>query len=405
MNEPIAPAAEEAPSAIDALPSVDTNNGPSGSEAFADQIGSRMDDILNGKDFDATPEAPSEVTPEAGATEAETLEAEALEAEALEAETAKEPSFDPTEDLNVDTDNWTPEAARSFVKTKERLKETRAQYEQEVAARKQLETKVKELEGSIDPEQMTTLQKQLDEYKQKEVLSDLENSALFAEQVRDPINKILDSAVALGEKVGVDENDLYKVFGAADEDAQEELISELFIDASDRDRAQLYRLLEDMKPLVERRTQLFEHAEEASKEAQLLEEQRAKFQAAERAKLRQNVARNVVERITQKLPFLSDLEGVDPEQLQKAAAEPDPRDIHEVDFAYFVASGKLLPAVAKQVAMLTKERDTLIKQLSEYEQASPAAGGGNGGSGSSRSTADEGLSVADAINRRMSGLG
>ncbi len=140
--------------------------------------------------------------------------------------------------------------------------------------------------------------------------------------------------------------------------------------------------MEDVNPILDRRQHLYENAEAALAEATQLEEQKTLAATAEKAQLRQNVTRNVVERVQQKLPFLKGLEEVNMESIQQKASDTDPSVLHPVDHAYNSVSAQLLPTIVKNYLRSQKEIEVLTNQLAEYEEAEPAM------SGQTKATAD-----------------
>ena len=97
--------------------------------------------------------------------------------------------------------------------------------------------------------------------------------------------------------------------------------------------------------------------------------------AAERAKDRQNAARNVVSRVQKKLPFLAGIEELDMSEVQKKAAEIDPSVIHPVDYTYNSVSAQILPSIVREYVNMAKENEVLTNRLAEYEEAEPSMSG------------------------------
>jgi len=170
-------------------------------------------------------------------------------------------------------------------------------------------------------------------------------------------------------------------------------------DATDRDRARVYRVIEDIAPILEKRASMMENASEALNEAKLAKEKEVEVQAAERAKERQNAARNVVSRVQKKLPFLSGIEGLDMKAIQEKAAEVDPSVIHPVDYTYNSVSAQILPAIIKEYVGMRKENEVLTDRLAEYEGAEPSMSG----SSPSTKTVDDNASFEDRIEAAFAG--
>jgi hypothetical protein len=120
---------------------------------------------------------------------------------------------------------------------------------------------------------------------------------------------------------------------------------------------------------------LYENADAALAEAKQLEEQQQAATAAENAQLRQNITKNVVERVQQKLPFLKGVEGLDMSAVQQKASDNDPAVLHPVDHAYNAVSAQVFPTVVRQYLEMRKEVESLTDRLAEYEDAEPAMSG------------------------------
>jgi hypothetical protein len=111
-----------------------------------------------------------------------------------------------------------------------------------------------------------------------------------------------------------------------------------------------------------------------------------------------------MERITEKLPFVKNLSGLDISSIQQKAAQTDPTVIHPVDFAYNAVSAQILPAIVREYNSQKKEIESLTDRLAEYENAEPKISGSSptraatGLYSSGNSGAVEGNFI-DAINK------
>jgi hypothetical protein len=236
------------------------------------------------------------------------------------------------------------------------------------------------------------------------MFTNLEQTTAYQEAVTKPLASLMEQADQIADKYEIDGNSLIDVLALDDADMQDEKLSELLPNASDRDKARIYRIIEEINPILERRKVLFDNVEEAAKEAALLEETRQKQELAERAQLRHNVTRNVVERITEKLPFVKTIDGIDINAIQTKAASVDPTVIHPVDFAYNAVSAQLLPTIVREYVGLRKEIEALTDKLAEYETAEPSISSGSPAkSGGARSSGSTGGFI-DAIDRAFGGL-
>jgi hypothetical protein len=310
---------------------------------------------------------------------------------------------DPLEQLTEEVD-WTPKAANRFKQLKEELKGSRSELDQLRQLSKEQESKLQELVAIAENKDIEQLQSRIAEYEQEKMFTNLEQTTAYQEAVSKPLATLMEQADQIADKYDIDSNSLIDVLALDDADAQDEKLSELLPNASDRDKARIYRIIEEINPILERRKTLFDNVEEAAKEAALLEETRQKHDLVERARLRDNVTRNVMERITEKLPFVKTLEGLDLNAIQNKASSVDPTVIHPVDFAYNAVSAQLLPTIVREYVGLRKEIESLTDKLAEYETAEPKLSGGSPNAPKrSGSSGSEGGFV-DAINRAFGGL-
>ena len=307
---------------------------------------------------------------------------------------------DPLEELTEEIDDWTPKAANRFKQLKEELKGSRSELEQLRQLSKEQEAKLQEMSALVEDKDVEQLQAKIAEYEQERMFSNLEQTTAYQQAVTEPLQELMSQADQIADKYDVDSNTLIDIIALENADEQDERISELLPHASDRDKAKLFRIIEDVNPILQRRQQLYDNVEEAAKEAALLEETRQKQELAERVKFRENVTRNVVDRITEKLPFVKTLEGLDIAAVQNKAASVDPTVIHPVDFAYNAVSAQILPSIVREYVGLRKEVEALTDKLAEYEGAEPTMSGSS--SGNRNSTIGEGNFI-DAINRAFGG--
>ena len=338
---------------------------------------------------------PEPVAPEP--KEPESKEPEPTESEPTEPTEQKEE--DPLEQLTEEVD-WTPKAANRFKQLKEELKGSRSELEQLRQLSKEQEAKLQELSAIAENKDIEQLQSRIAEYEQERMFTNLEQTTAYQESVTKPLGFLMSQADQIADKYEIDANALIDVLALDDAEQQDERLSEILPHASDRDKARIYRIIEEINPILERRKLLFDNVEEAAKEAAMLEEVRQKQELAERVQQRQNVTRNVVERITEKLPFVKTIEGIDINAIQSKAASIDPSVIHPVDFAYNAVSAQLLPTIVREYVGLRKEIEALTDKLAEYDNAEPKMSGSTS-SGPKRSGGEG--NFIDAINRAFGG--
>ncbi len=365
MDAPVEAAVEateavEAPTNVDALPDA---TEPASFESSLEAAFANLDQAP------AEPEPEPELEPE--------LEPEPVAEESSEeVQDTEIQDTDPLESLTEDIgDEWTPKAANRFKELKTELKTNRSELDQLRQQSKEYESKIQELTGLAENKDVEQLQERLAEYEQQQALSNLEQTQAYQQAVSQPLEALVEQADQIADKYEVDSDALIDVLSLDDPQEQEEQLSELLPNASDRDKAKIYRIMEDIDPIIQRREQLYENADAALAEAKQLEEQQSAATAAENAQLRQNITKNVVERVQQKLPFLKGIEGLDMSAIQQKASETDPTVLHPVDHAYNAVSAQVFPTVVRQYLEMRKEVESLTDRLAEYEDAEPAMSG------------------------------
>tara|TARA_R110000772_G_scaffold162055_2_gene273229 strand:+ start:617 stop:1786 length:1170 start_codon:yes stop_codon:yes gene_type:complete len=379
---------------VDALPEASQMDFSSALDAAFANLDLPKDEATAEPVEEAETETETEVEAEVAETE-ETTEVESESAEELE-------SFDPTDELGEDVgDDWTPKAAARFKQLKTELKTVTSELEGLRQSSTEKDSKVKELSGEIDREEVSALKEKLQEYERAKMFTDLEETDIYKDAVTKPIDALIDSSRQIAEKYDVSPDDLVDVLAMDNQQEQDEKISELLVDASDRDKARIYRIIEDLAPILEKRGSMLENAGEALGEAKLAAENKENALAADRAAERTNAARNVVARVQKKLPFLSGIEGLDMKAIQEKAAEVDPSVIHPVDYTYNSVSAQILPSVIREYVGMRKENELLTDRLAEYEDAEPTMSGSAPSSGGGHTAK---ASFSEAVDAAFAGM-
>lgn len=391
--EPVAEPAVE-PNPVDALPSTDE----SADLSFSDALDAALAKIQSEPEPEPAPEPAPEPTPteEAKAVSQEDVTADLKEGSEPE---SKEEGSDLLESLTDDIgDDWTPKAASRFKQLKEELKSNRSEVDQLRQTVKEQESKLQEMTGLVENKDIEALEKQIASYEQDKAFSDLENTDAYRQAVGEPLENLVNQATEIADKWSLDADELIDVIAMDDLEEQDNALKELIAPLNDRDKAKIYRIIEDVDPIMDRRENLIENAEAALQEAQLLQEQKQAAEAAEKAELRSNVTRNVATRISEKLPFLSGIENFDMNNVQQTASEIDPALLHPVDAAYNAVSAQLLPVLVKEYLSSRKEAEVLTSKLAEYENAEPTVGG-TPNADSAKASSD--ASFMDALNAKL----
>ena len=354
---------------------------------------------------DTPPETDETAETEVEETEAVTKD-EAVEEQAeVSDDNSDDDSFDPTSDLDDDIgDDWTPKAASRFKSLKAELKESTTELDQLRQQVSEQESKIKELSGMSDNPDYEDMKAKLESYEKEKMFSDLEDTDAYKNAVTKPLDNLMEQTKEIADKYDIDAEVLIDAFAQEDQTIQDETLAEILSEATDRDKAKVYRIIEDINPILERRTELLDNASEALNEANLAAAKKEEQLAAEKLQNRTNAARNVAERVKKKLPFLSGIEGLDMEAIQQKAAEVDPSVLHPVDATYNSISAQLLPTIVREYIGLKKEVDSLTDRLSEYEEAEPTMSGTSPTSKQVAGQSNKDASFADSIEAAFASI-
>ena len=382
---------EEAPTNVDSLPDA---TEPISFESSLEAAFANL-----GQGDSPEPEAAVVDEPEAEPlAEEASEEPEAVVSDEPEAE---ETSDDPLESLTEDIgDEWTPKAANRFKELKTELKTNRSELDQLRQQSKEYESKIQELTGLAESKDVEQMQETLAQYEQERSLTNLEQTKAYKQAVTEPLASLVEQADQMADKYDVDADALIDVLSLDDPQEQEEQLAELLPNASDRDKAKIYRIMEDIDPILQRRANLYENADGALAEAKQLEEQQTAAASAETAQQRQNITKNVVQRVQEKLPFLKGIEGLDMTAIQKKASDIDPSAMHPVDHAYNAVSAQVFPTIVRQYLGMQKEMEALTDRLAEYEEVEPAMSGQTKDSSTRAGMSDSG-SFEERVNAAL----
>ena len=395
----------EANSPVDLIPEAPAESQLSFADALETALGN-----LNEQEATSEVESPpatEEPATEVPATEEPATEEPATEEPATEEPTTEEPTTEPTDPEPFDSlsedigDNWTPKAASRFKQLKSELKTNQSEVEKLRHSVSEQEAKLKEMSGLVENRDIDQLQERVSNYEFDKVINNLEETDAYKQAVTEPLGNLLEQSNQIADKYEVDPDILVDILAIESTEKQDEALAKILPDASDRDKAKIYNIIDGINPILDRRQHLMANAEGALQEAQALEEQRRNQEAAEQARLRANVTRNVTTRVSEKLPFLSGVEGLDLGEIRDSVSDINPSTLHPVDFAYNAVAARLLPVIVREYLGARKEADSLTSQLSTYVEAEPTMSGTPVADGSNRPSSS--LGFAEAIEAALGG--
>jgi hypothetical protein len=294
-------------------------------------------------------------------------------------------------------EDWTPKAANRFKELKSELKSNRSELEELRQLSKEQTSKLEEMAALVENKDIDSLQQQIEQYETQKAFTDLESTEAYIENITKPINELMDEASNISDHYDVDNEVLIDIMGLEDADEQDAALDKFFPEMSSRDKAKVYRIIDAVDPILQNRQNMIDNVDVALNEAKALEEQRNNAELAERVQLRQNVTKNVVQRVQEKLPFLAGIEDINLPEIQEKASELDPTVVHPVDFAYGAVAAELLPKIVRQYFSSQKEVESLMDKLSQYEEAEPTMSGTPATDKPNASNVNDGMSFEDAI--------
>ena len=290
--------------------------------------------------------------------------------------------FEPPED---EAAGWTPKAAATFKKSKEALSKARSELSSVRSELSETKSRLTELEATIENPDVDALREKVKDYEHMALMSDVEKSSAFQTMVTEPLTELVAQSDEIAARNEIDPDALIEAITTEDVSARKEAISELLSSADDEDRYQIYSITEKIKPIFERRNAIYENIEAAAAEAEEIEAANTKREAAEALRNRQKAAKAVGERISERMPFLEEIEGLDMDSFIGEAGSTDPSSLDPVKATYNSIGAKLMPRLAAEVLRLQRENENLTGQLAEYEDTEPGAGGGGAASSPSKS--------------------
>lgn len=354
--------AESAPSAPTPAPTsaapASTSPSPTTSKSVTTAVNDQITDSVTSSSPDwlssideaiktgVASEKQEQVTDEQGDTESQLTEEKTVE-EADEDEAEPIP-------------NMTKAAGAKFKQLKSDLKT----WKQKAA---ELEKQIAERPAQV-PEDYEQLKAQLAEYEQEISVSRVEASTQFKQAVIEPLNGVLSAAYSMASKYQVPENTMEAMLQEQDPAKQDELLQELASGFSERDRLNLYRLVDDVGVILHRRGEILNNA--------ALARETIAQQAHEQFVTENKQAyENVWKALSDKVPLFSDktiAEDVRTKAMGANLLEAKP-DIR----AYAAYSGAMLPHLLKQNQTLTAKIAELEKTITGFRKTVPKAGKGH----------------------------
>lgn len=355
----------------------------------------------------------SQLFPAEPATPAAEPAPEPTPAAAAEPTPAPEPPQTPPADLPDLSDDETPEFLKKelgvaepektedakvdkveyrFKELKEEVKRLKTETEAERNAKAQLEAKLKELEVSAT--KAKEYEAKLQEYENEMLVVKLEKTQAFQDQVAKPAREIATKIGKIAERYDIDYDALADAIENPEDEAYESKLNDLLsgLQVSPMDVVALANARSAMKPVMEKREQLYANADKALLELQARGERETAEQIAARAEERRDAVPLITRQIGKFIPFAKTMA----EEAAQEVADIDPDALPEQEKVYNLIARKTFSKLATQHAAILKERDELLEELAAYRQAKP---------GVSNFTRSKGEPPKDLASALKAGLG
>jgi hypothetical protein len=249
----------------------------------------------------------------------------------------------------------------------------------------ELEAKVAEYEVkfaeaskmSVAPElenKVKTYEQQIAEYEKELAVARVEATREYRELVTQPSTDILDAAASLASSYEIDEQRMADAILESDPKKQSAMLGELLDGMSERDRARVYRLADDMLYVISKDQELRNKASTAWEEVQAREKAAAETSARQRLLELKSATDDVFGLFEQKK--LNDL-GIDLATAKEAAYKSDLDNADARTKAWAVAAGNILPGTIKALAEKTQRVRELEATVARLTRATPGAAAGS----------------------------
>ena len=231
--------------------------------------------------------------------------------------------------------------------------------------RSELDEARKELNELRDQSLVSELENQLNELKERNqeyegeiAIARVEKSQEYMAAVTEPMQNIMNHAKAIADTYeGVTPETIYDTLSMDSRADQNEALSRITEDMSERDKMSLFRMVDDMEVLWERDEALKNNAAHALYEL----EQREQLASQEEAKREALTIRSAVSKVFDSLQDKTPDIGTELSNLKDGALKEDFSNLTPANKAFAIAAGSMLTPMIKAL----RERDSKISELND----------------------------------------
>lgn len=217
----------------------------------------------------------------------------------------------------------------------------------------------------------------VEEAEKELALSRVEATREYKEKVGAPLKEIESMARQIAKSNELDEGKLFDALSEPDAGSRRQLLKEVTADMDSVDTNDVFQMARDTQRLLDEQQRIRTEAKEAAKETLAIQEKKT-TEAAQKAKEEYD---GEVDRVVSGLKDRLAISPLDTEKeedlpaifdaVAKNAKETGFDDASAAKKAFLVASGLLMPRLAKQLASARKEVQTLQTRVKELGDAEP----------------------------------
>lgn len=308
----------------------------------------------------------------------------------------------------------TPQAELTWAKMRTSNQTLWRQNAELSAKLKEYEEKLKEFDGKtpMATDEFERLTNERENLSKELRLVKLEATPEYQKAVGSPMMAIEGEIKRLGTKYSVNAHQIRSALTEADRDKQADLLSKITDTFNDRDKLTLFKLADDAKEIVRRRTVLQQDVKQALDYIDAKRSAEAEKAKQEKTTEWTGAQKKAWKVIGDELYLARPLEGNEDwnaglKQTQALVASTDLDTLDHVDRAKVLVQAALLPRAVIAIHQLWNMYQEAASALKRYQGVTPGAGGGAHSGGEANGSAPAGtesdLSFVDAIEAKIGG--
>lgn len=307
----------------------------------------------------------------------------------------------------------TPQAEATWAKMRTSVQSLWKQNADLTGRLKDTEAKLKEFDGKtpMAADEYEKLTGERDTLAKELKLTKLEATPEYQRAVAKPMQMIEDEVKRMATKYGVSTARVREALIEPDRDKQSEFLSKVTDTFNDRDKMGLFKLSDDAREILRRRSVLQQDVKQALDYIEAKRAAEAERLKTEKANEWTGAQRKAWKSIGDELYLARPVEGNDEwnkslEETRDLVARTDFSALDPVDQAKVMVQAALLPRTLIVIRQLWDMYQSSVSALKRYQGVTPGAGGGSssGGEPNGQSAVPSEMSFIDAIEKKIHGV-